>query len=272
MKRLNSVIFYVISGVLVSLSPKVTSAAKVIPQDVKTIEQDVNPANVESQTNTMVLEGNKTVDLSSFDKLNNVRVYAGYGRRLNKINPDLDLFNREHLKRLTNGIVFGVDYIRYFKKARGAGIGLKYQMMHATSADAATMTYEDETTKDGVLDETVNISFIGPVYSGRMASKNNKHLFVANVGMGALLWNDIQKFDKERCTVSGNTLGLTYDLNYSYFMGEHFTLGAGISYTTGVIKKATYSNSGQTKTVELEEKQYEGLVHMGVCAQLIYTF
>ena len=55
-------------------------------------------------------------------------------------------------------------------------------------------------------------------------------------------------------------------------MSEHFTLGAGISYTTGVITKATYSNGEQTQTVELEENQYEGLVHLGVCAQLIYTF
>lgn len=246
--------------------------ARVASHDVKKIEQTVNPAIVASGMNAMVLQDNETVASSTFDKLKNVRVYAGYGRRLNKIAQELDIYQREHVKRLTNGIVFGAEYIQYFKKARGAGLGLRYQIMHATSADAATMTYEDGSTKEGVLNETTNISFIGPVYSGRMASKNNKHLFVANLGLGALLWRDIQKFDKERMTISGETLGFTYDINYSYFMSENITLGAGISYTTGVISRATYSNGDQTKTVDLEKDQYEGLVHMGVCAQLIYTF
>ena len=246
--------------------------AKVNPRDVKTIEQAVNPAVGTSGTSAMALQDNETEEPSAFDKMDNVRVYAGYGRRLNKIDPDLNVYEREHIKRLTNGIMFGVEYIQYFKNARGAGLGLKYQIMHATSADAATITYDDESTKDGVLNETVNISFIGPVYSGRMASQNNKHLFVANVGMGALLYNDVQKFDDEWATISGRTLGLVYDINYSYFMNEHWTLGAGVSYTSGVLRKATYSNGDQTVTSELEEGNYEGLVHLGVCAQLIYTF
>ena len=246
--------------------------AKVNPRDVKTIEQAVNPAIGTSGTSAIALQNNITVEPSAFDKLDNVRIYAGYGRRLNKINPDLNLYQKEHMKRLMNGIVFGAEYIQYFKKARGAGLGLRYQIMHATSADAATMEYENGSTKDGVLKETVNISFIGPVYSGRMASQNNKHLFVANVGMGALLYNDVQKFDDEWATISGRTLGLVYDINYSYFMNEHWTLGAGVSYTSGVLRKATYSNGDQTVTSELEEGNYEGLVHLGVCAQLIYTF
>lgn len=248
--------------------------AKVNPNDIRTVERPATAYIVSGANGTTesVVQTNETVEPSSFDKLDNVRVYAGYGRRLNKIAPELNVFEKEHIKRLMNGIVFGAEYIQYFKKARGAGLGLRYQIMHATSSDPATITYENGSTKDGVLNETVNISFIGPVYSGRMASQDNKHLFVANVGMGALLWNDIQKFDKESLTVTGRTMGSTFDINYSYFLSDHVTLGAGISYTTGVIRKATYSSGEQTRTVELEENQYEGLVHMGICAQLIYTF
>lgn len=208
----------------------------------------------------------------SDEAVHSVRAYVGYGRRLNKISPELNLFEKEHVKRLMNGVVFGTDFIQYFDRAKGSGLGLRYQIMHATSADPATVTYEDGTSKDAVFNEMVNISFLGLLYSGRMQSRNGKHLFVANVGGGLLLWKDVQKVDKDMLTITGRTFGLTYDLNYSCFVSEHLSLGAGISYTAGVIRNATFSDGEQTRTRDLEKNKQEGLAHMGICAQITYTF
>ncbi|MBR5706139.1 MAG: hypothetical protein IKX55_01050 [Bacteroidaceae bacterium] len=212
--------------------------------------------------------------VAPLDKLgvNGFHIYAGYGHRLNKVAPDLTIYEREHVKRLKNGGVLGMDYIRYFDHHKGTGLGIRYHVMHASSADALTMIYDNGTAVEGVLNESVNISFFGPVYSGRFVSRDGKHLFVDNVGIGLLMYNDWASFNNETITVMGNTLGTTMDLNYSYFIKDNFSLGADISLTSGVIRKVTAKSGYNTATYALDESHFEGLVHLGVCAQLIYTF
>ena len=245
--------------------------AKANPKNVRVIDSGGNVLNVNAAATSSV---NEAVEITPWEKTgtDNVKVFVGYGRRMNKISPDLDLFQREHIKRLLNGVMFGAEYIQYFNRARGSGLGLRYQIMHGSSADAATMTYENGTTVDGVLDESVNISFMGPVYSGRWVSGNVKHQAVANVGLGLMLWNDVQTFNDEKLVMRGKTLGVLYELNYSYLVNEHIALGADVSLTSGVLKKVNATDGEKTETYMLEENQYEGLAHLGVCAQILFTF
>jgi len=212
--------------------------------------------------------------VAPLDKLgvNGFRVYAGYGRRLNKVAPDLTIYEREHVKRLKNGEVLGLEYIRYFDRHKGTGLGFKYHLMHGSSADAATIIYDNGTTVDGVLNESVNISFFGPVYSGRAVSRNGKHLFVDNVGVGLIMYNDRATFNNETVTIMGHNIGTTLDLNYSYFIKDNFSLGADVSFTSGIIRRVTAKSGYNSATYDLDESQFEGLVHLGICAQLIYTF
>ena len=241
------------------------------PDNIRAI--DVR-GDVQDESVSVASLDNESAKLTPWEKVGSdyLRINVGYGRRLNKISPDLNLYQREHIKRLLNGVVFGAEYIQYFERARGCGLGLRCQIMHASSADAATMTYENGTTADGVLDESVNISFIGPVYSGRWVSRNVKHQAVANVGLGLLLWKDLQTFNDEKLIMDGKTLGVCYEFDYSYFLSERLSLGVDLSLTSGMLKKITASNGERTETYTLDENQYEGLVHMGICAQIVYTF
>ena len=72
--------------------------------------------------------------------------------------------------------------------------------------------------------------------------------------------------------MDGKTLGVCYEFDYSYFLSEHLSLGVDLSLTSGMLKKITASNGERTETYTLDENQYEGLVHMGICAQIVYTF
>ena len=241
-------------------------------EGVKVIDRE---GNVIGSYNTVTESPNLTQKpVTQLDKLgvNGFHIYAGYGHRLNKVAPDLTIYEREHVKRLKNGGVLGMDYIRYFDHHKGIGLGIRYHVMHASSADALTMIYDNGTAVEGVLNESVNISFFGPVYSGRFVSRDGKHLFVDNVGIGLLIYNDWASFNNETITVMGNTLGTTVDLNYSYFIKDNFSLGADISLTSGVIRKVTAKSGYNTATYALDENHFEGLVHLGICAQLIYTF
>jgi len=246
--------------------------AKVNQDDIKVIDSNgnvVSAYNGESGSQAATPEY-----VSPLQKLgyNSFRVYAGYGRRLNRMSPSLDMFQKQHFKRLLNGEILGAEYIRYFDKHSDGGLGFRYQIMHASSADAGAMEDENGNVVNGILDETVNISFAGPIYAGRFVSRNGKHLFADNVGLGVVTWKDKQAFNEKYILAKGNTLGFTFDFNYSYFLSEHVTLGVDLSYTSGVIRKITLTDGSQTVTQQLSEEDYEGLVHLGICAQLVYTF
>ena len=245
---------------------------KVNADDIKVIDREgnvVSAYNGESGSQAATPEY-----VSPLQKLgyNSFRVYAGYGRRLNRMRPSLDTFQKQHFKRLLNGEILGAEYIRYFDKRSDGGLGFRYQIMHASSADAGAMQDENGNVVNGILDETVNISFAGPIYAGRFVSRNGKHLFADNVGLGVVTLKDKQAFNEKYILAKGNTLGWTFDFNYSYFLSDHVTLGADLSYTSGVIRKVTVTDGTQTVTQQLDENQYEGVVHLGICAQLTYTF
>lgn len=220
------------------------------------------------------LNTESSVPVSPLEQLTpyTVRAFVGYGRRLNKVNSNLNLFEKEHVKRLLNGVLFGCDFLYYFNSTKGRGVGFRYQVLHSTSSDAAAFTYENGTTEEGVWTETVNISFIGPLYSERSVSRNGKHLLISNVGLGLLLYRDNSKFKKDNTNGTGSNLGYTCDLNYSYFVTDKLSIGAALSLTVGSVGSLRVSDGNKTETIELSKENREGLLHMGLSAQIVYTF
>ena len=244
--------------------------AKVNPRDVKTIEQAVNPTIGTPGTNAMLLQDNETVEPSRLEK-DNIRVYAGYGRRLNKINPDLNEFEKMHIKRLMNGVVLGADYVYYFNSSKTCGFGLKYQIMHGSSTDLAEVQMKNMTVV-GQLNDKVNISYVGPIYSMRSLSSNGENIFMFDVGLGLLNYKAKSTINDFSSSINGWTTGLTLDVNYSRYLSKKMLVGASLSFTSGTLTSYEMNDGGTKQTVNLDENNWEGLLQMGICAQLIYTF
>lgn len=65
---------------------------------------------------------------------------------------------------------------------------------------------------------------------------------------------------------------MLFDFNYSYFINDNLSLGADVLLTSGVIRRVTAKSGYNTVSYDLPEDQFEGLVHLGLCVQLVYTF
>ena len=210
-----------------------------------------------------------------FTSPNSIRVFAGYGRRLNKINPELSEFERMHLKRMLGGVMLGADYVRYFNSSRTCGFGVRYQIMHGHSEDYASITFNDGSPSlEGLLDDNINISYVGPIYSKRDVTRDGKNYFMYDVGLGLLFYRSNSTIAGKSCRTIGVTSGITLDFNYSHMLSDKLSIGADLSLTTGTLTNYTTNTYyGETITVNGEDKnQWEGLMHMGICAQLVYTF
>ena len=211
----------------------------------------------------------------SFSDKNSLRAFVGYGQRLNKMNPELNNFEKRHLKKMMKGVLLGADYVRYFNSSRTCGFGLRYQIMHGSSKNHATVTFEDGSPSlEGLLDDYVNISYFGPIYSQRFVTSNGKNCFMYNAGLGLLSYKGKSKIAGKTCTTSGTTSGVTLDFNYSHMLSDKLSLGADLSFTSGTLTNYTIkSYYGETITVSGDDKDlWEGLLQMGICAQLLYTF
>ena len=217
--------------------------------------------------------GNLNVELDpKFAGPHGVRLFVGYGRRLNRLNPSMNAAEKMHFGRLLNGAVFGADYVYYFNSSRKNGFGLRYQIMNSSSSDYGRMDFENGTSAEGVLKDIVNISYIGPIYSVRNASNNGKNFVVFDAGLGLLRYGMKESINKMESNVTGWTSGLTLDLNYCHFLSENLSMGIDLSLTSGTLTSYSISEGGVTQTVNLEQSNWEGLLHMCICAQLVYTF
>ncbi len=216
-----------------------------------------------------------TLDVPFFTSPNSLRMLAGYGRRVGKINPRLNEFEKMHLKRMLGGVMLGADYVRYFNSSRTCGFGFRYQMIHGHSEDYCTMTFDDGSPSlEGLLVDNVNISYVGPIYSKRKATRDGKNYVMYDVGFGLLLYRENSAIAGKSSNTKGVTTGITLNFNYSHMLSDKLSLGADLSLTSGTLTKYTVNSYyGQTVTVGYEdENDWIGLMHLGICAQLIYTF
>ena len=212
---------------------------------------------------------------TGFESPNGFRFYTGYGKRLGKINPALNDFEKMHLKRMLRGVLLGADYVRYFNSSRTCGFGVRYQLMHAKSEDYASVTFDDGSpTLEGLLSDKVNINYVGPIYSKRSISKDGKSSFMYDVGLGLLFYKNISSIANKQASVVGVTSGLTADMNYSYKLTDNLLIGANLSLTSGALANYTTTdyNGNTVNSSDVSDSQAESLLQMGVCAQLIYTF
>ena len=225
-------------------------------------------------TNQTAAYNAPSMDLG-FESPNGFRFYTGYGKRLGKINPALNDFEKMHLKRMLRGVLLGADYVRYFNSSRTCGFGVRYQLMHAKSEDYASVTFDDGSpTLEGLLSDKVNISYVGPIYSKRSISKDGKSSFMYDVGLGLLFYKNTSSIANKQASIVGVTSGLTADVNYSYMLTDKLSIGANLSLTSGALYNYTTTDyHGNTvNSSDVSDSQAESLLQMGVSAQLIYTF
>ena len=195
------------------------------------------------------------------------RVYSGYGRRLNKVDPELDQLEKTHAIYWINGIVIGSDLVIYLNKAKSCGLGLKYQIMHSQGSSMM-----DIHSNMGRLEDKVNISYLGPVFSQRFTLNEGQNVLMYNIGMGWLFYDWRGEINKANGNMSGQTIGATLDINYSRMIKKKLAVGVDLSLTTGALSSYDTFDGVKRITVQLENNKKEGLTHMGLSLQLLYKF
>ena len=206
---------------------------------------------------------NANVPLRVFDKFDHRRygLSVGYGYLTPKLFPDIPYEeNKDYINKRRKNIVINFDGICYNSRPYGFGGKANFSIASANTNDYYDQNYRGETFTVGSVSESVITFFVAPVFSYRI-THNNRHAFFANTAVGCMLYRNNTYFGDLNYIITGQTIGLGFDLGYDFRVNNDLMLGIQVSYLLGKISTFNvdvekYDYKG---TMSLKKGTYEGL-------------
>lgn len=186
-----------------------------------------------------------------------VSLSGGYGYRPAKLNANVPSEFVSYTKKLRSGWV--LDGSAYYFLNPMLGLGL-HANRFATSNSLADVYVTDVygNTQYGTMSDNISITFIGPGAAFRQRFSNgNTFLVGASLGyMGYL--NRFELNTTQR--IKGATAGYIAHVGYDIRLSDHFSIGAKVAATTGILGRFTVDGNA----VELDDENKENLSHVDI--------
>ena len=116
------------------------------------------------------------------------------------------------------------------------------------------------------------ISFIGPIATYRLPSRNRNNAFLARVGLGYEGYYDKGTSLNVEGTIKGETFGLLYEVGYDFGISKHLSVGAALTFVMGFINAIDLTIKGQGSThIDLGKDDMENISHLGLSIGLRYN-
>ncbi len=198
----------------------------------------------------------KLLNYSRYPKLR-ISADAGLTFLTAKVSDEIPSDLSSHYEGLKSGQQFSGDLIYYFSEYTGIGFRFS-QFSTKNTTDNVYIIYEDGSTKSGKLIDDIHVNYYSLIYSYRFFSQNNPASTLLNFTLGYQEYiNNATIVDEYN--IKGETLGLGMEIGFDINMSKNVLLGFKLGYTMGAIKEVEMSGNTGTKTITMEEGEYEGL-------------
>lgn len=189
-----------------------------------------------------------------------IAVHGGFAYQLGFVDKSLGSDMTDYQRKLKMGYCYGFDISHFFSET--LGVGFKYSDGHFSRSFEGTATFDDGSSRSGIISDKIDLRFIGPFISYRWLTAKDRGAFFVNYGLGYLgLYDNTVVF--EPYYIRGGTLGQLADIGYDFSLTQHLAVGASVSFVTGTISSFTnYYPNGSSQSVQLEKKDYRSLSHL----------
>ena len=168
-----------------------------------------------------------------------IAVQGGYGCRFGKHHERGSGLADRAAKRIRNGFIYGADFTWFTDS--NYGFGLKFSDVHSKSEDWIMATKDFITVAVSGESKTVlDLRFIGPTYSFRHVSQNNKCFFLINGGFGYLSYDRSNLYLNSLSFEKGGTLGFCADAGVDFRLMKSLYLGVSFGAIIGTLSSSTY--------------------------------
>jgi hypothetical protein len=187
---------------------------------------------------------------------------GGVGWRLNRPNDQMPAIE----KVIYNNLRFAPSwnaYADYFFSDH-YGIRLSYQASHASASEYVTIydTEGDRTLASGKMNAYVQISYVGPAFVMRGASKKQKWLYDVAIGLGYLHYKENWKFPNYFITSSGSTVGALLSIGLEYKFAENWGFGFNLLETSGIMTQVNVNQNGAVRSVSTSANEGNGVARL----------
>ncbi len=184
-------------------------------------------------------------------------VSGGYSYQLGQIAESVPYDFVNYTKELKSGYHYGADLTYFFTEP--LGFGLKYYLFK-TSNSIDNIYIEDlaGNRKYGSMSDDLSISFIGPTFTTRILNHNKKNAFLVNIAFGYMGYNN-DKVIIEKYKMTGNSVGLAFEMGYDIELSESLALGFQLSIITGNLFEYQWDDGITKETIKLEKGEFESL-------------
>ncbi|MBN2613654.1 MAG: hypothetical protein JXB00_19010 [Bacteroidales bacterium] len=185
---------------------------------------------------------------------------GGWSNRTAKLSDDIPSEFRDYFEELKSGHQFSVDLSYYFSEHLGAGF--KYNRYWSSNKiNSVYMTLPDGTIRNGAMSDNIGIQFAGPFVSTRILNRNKRNSLNILFAVGYLGYKDIATLIDDY-TITGNTMGVCWDIGYDIGISKNLAIGFQVSLTSGTLTEITATDGINTETIKLEKENYENISHV----------
>lgn len=196
---------------------------------------------------------------------------VGYGRRIGKINPNLNESERALVKHLMSGISYDFQALRYINSK--IGLGLRYNDLRLSNEEYGTLSYNDGTSETGTLGMNIDLWYAGPVMSFRFPSDDGKSMAFIEYGLGLVGYSGKNSINGKTETKVGTDSGYLFNAGYHFFVTDHLTAGVSVSLTAGAVNHFKYTDFyGNVTTEDLEVENSENISSFSIGLGLRWVF
>lgn len=184
-------------------------------------------------------------------------INGGYSYQTARVGGNVPSDFKNYVKQLKSGYHFASDLTYYISEP--LGFGLKYLLFR--SSNSLDNIYRDDLNGNreyGKMSDDLKIWFFGPTFSTRLLSHDKSNAFNINLSLGYMGYSN-NKVIVDKYKMTGSTIGFSYDIGYDFGLSENLSLGFQVSYLSGNLFEYDWNDGIITKTIELEEDQFESL-------------
>ena len=196
-----------------------------------------------------------------------------YSRRLASLPENLSAGIEEHYKQLLHGVGFSSDFVVFINEENG--VGLEYSKATYSASTDNVRIDSSGVTLHGPAEflDDVEIKAFSPMYYHRFLTQNPRNVFIVNMGLAFVGFQQITKLDDLYAKIWGNTIGVVLGGEYSYRVDRNFALGVGLRYETGLVTTYSIDNGTSVKTYKSSDTDYaEDLQRIGLSVKGLLYF
>ncbi len=196
---------------------------------------------------------------------------GGLTYNLGKADKSLDQQLQTYYKQLRFGTQLGAEVIYFLNETSGIGF-CYYSLATGNSLDGVTLSYGSQVVAQGVMSDDINLSFIGPMYSGRMITGRDKNnALVGNVGIGYMGYTDNVQLGTYHSKIKGGTVGFLTSIGYDHAISKSTSLGVQLSLVSGSLWQYDQFDGTTTTHVKLNKDNFMSLGHIDLSVGLRFN-